>query len=168
MERCLRALAARVVDGLRLGGGKNPSAVQLREPVSPAASYALRCDVRRDAIDASVSGSTRPPSATCSNVYVIGRSSASSDQPSKSSGQLGSSTPSAPDPEASQKREAGERKAANIRYGQGISEGGMGGTTTGQSGEADGPADEEGNAGRGAQGYDQRGGGEESSETIGG
>ena len=93
---------------------------------------------------------------------------ASSDQPSKSSGQLGSSTPSAPDPEASQKREAGERKAANIRYGQGVSEGGMGGTTTGQSGEADGPADEEGNAGRGAQGYDQRGGGEESSETIGG
>lgn len=44
--------------------------------------------------------------------------------------------PSETDESAQQHAEQGERKAENIRYGQNISEGGMGGMTSTQEGEA--------------------------------
>ncbi|GAM84614.1 hypothetical protein ANO11243_026100 [Dothideomycetidae sp. 11243] len=63
------------------------------------------------------------------------QSSSLGDSAPTSKGQLGSASKSADttDPAA---EERGERTAANIRYGQGISEGGMGGTTTGNDGSA--------------------------------
>jgi len=58
----------------------------------------------------------------------------------KSGGQLGTPSttvdPSKTDEAIAQSQKKGEQTASNIRYGQGISEGGVGGHTTGQSGEA--------------------------------
>ena len=56
----------------------------------------------------------------------------------KSGGQLGgeetTADPSRTDAHADEKADRGERTAENIRYGQTISEGGMGGMTAGQTG----------------------------------
>lgn len=57
----------------------------------------------------------------------------------KSGGQLGdaqTSVDSNPQADAAQQAERGAKTAENIRYGQGISEQGMGGQTTTSSGEA--------------------------------
>lgn len=58
----------------------------------------------------------------------------------KSGGQMGqpstTENPSNTDAAAQQKADRGEQTAENIRYGQSISEGGMGGMTSNQGGEA--------------------------------
>lgn len=62
----------------------------------------------------------------------------------KSTGQLGNAAdntttdPSKTSEGAQQQAERGEKTAENIRYGQTVSEGGMGGMTNASSGEADG------------------------------
>lgn len=75
----------------------------------------------------------------------------------KLGGQLGTpqtAVDTNPDAEAQRTAEQGEKAAEKIRYGQGISESGMGGMTTAQMGEADATAD--GAARRENQGYDEK------------
>ncbi|KAF7185229.1 hypothetical protein HII31_13504 [Pseudocercospora fuligena] len=85
-------------------------------------------------------------------------SQSTSQQPhKKSAGQFGSSSeqtttdPSNTEEGIKAMKERGEQTAENIRYGQTISEGGMSGFTTGQSGEVD--RNEERAEGRSAAGY---------------
>jgi hypothetical protein len=89
----------------------------------------------------------------------------------KSTGQLGhasenTTTNPRKTSEATEKQtERGERTAENIRYGQTISEGGMGGMTSGQQGEADKVGDVDAEKQRRAAGY---GGGKDMDREIGG
>ncbi|KAK5136024.1 hypothetical protein LTR08_004278 [Meristemomyces frigidus] len=93
------------------------------------------------------------------------------DEHKKSGGQMGSAettTDSSDTPEGKQqKTDRGEKTAENIRYGQGISEGGMGGMTQGSSGSAeqegygkqeDGAENVDESQARRAQGYGGGGG----------
>ena len=96
----------------------------------------------------------------------------------KSGGQLGdietTTNPSKTEEGIEAQRQRGEQTAENIRYGQTISEGGMSGFTTGQSGEAtqggygqqpDQSEELDGAQERRAAGY---GGSEDQSREIGG
>jgi len=59
-----------------------------------------------------------------------------SEPPAKETGQLGGDTGSEQTDMDQKKAEQGEKHAESVRYGQNISESGMGGMTTGTSGEA--------------------------------
>ncbi|KAF2154334.1 hypothetical protein K461DRAFT_312268 [Myriangium duriaei CBS 260.36] len=91
---------------------------------------------------------------------------------SKSGGQLGSTSTSENQQDAQQQRERGERTAENMRYGQAISEEGMGGKTEGLGeagtevgyGGAGAQDDEAAAGGRREQGY---GGGREMRGDVG-
>jgi hypothetical protein len=88
----------------------------------------------------------------------------------KSTGQLGhpskntTTDPATTTEAAEQQAERGKRTAENIRYGQTISEGGMGGKTSGQQGEADKEGDVDAGKQRTAAGY---GGGKDMDREVG-